>query len=310
MVTSQRHGVLSNIDFYINNGAKRRARECFFSGGALYKKGILGARKVTNADVVLNCCHGGVGEDGRLAGMMEILGIPITSCPSAVAAVLQSKTRTREVLSKNGFDQPKVGVSDFPCIVKPDSLGSSIGISVVRDQEGLGAAVDLAKSLDDEIIIEEFLENAIEVNCSAFKFGDKVLVSGCEVMEKTAEMLDFKSKYIDEGSGFIKKSGREEKCEYEEEIKELTKKAYEIFGAHGIVRADFLVVPGDGKARVVLNEINTVPGFLSYHLWQKVGIPYATLIEMLVDETLRTPKSGKKTDFPSEILQKNRFLVQ
>ena len=324
-LTSGRRGVLSKIDNYI--AGVSRASECFFSGGRIYKKcGIRRSRKI---DAVLNCCHGGPGEDGRLAGMLEILGVPVTSCDSRAAATLQSKSRTREVLTSNGFAQPpymNVGGGErikFPSfmegwradrrdgvVVKPDTLGSSIGITVVRDEGQFESALELAFSLDDSAIAEKYLESADEINCSAFRYGNTLMVSACEVIRRDGEVFDYDSKYLDAASGFVhaapKKSGRDENSHpKEQEIRELTKKAYQLFDCKGVVRVDFLVV-GDA---VYLNEINTVPGFLSYHLWQKAGLPYATLIEMLVRQAQKDAETGKKTVFQSEILQKNRNLV-
>jgi len=329
MVTSQS---LCNIDNFINGDASR-ANPCFFVGKSLFQKTRLGVKKVCNVDVVLNCCHGGVGEDGRLCGMFDVLGIPVTSCDYRVAADLQSKTRTREILSAAGFDQPKFKSSSkscfagvnystleecdlrggiaFPVIVKPDTLGSSIGITVARNQEEFEKAVELAFTLDDRIIVEEFLKDAVEINCAAFRFGDKVLLSGCWEMDKGDGLLDFDKKYICEEGGFMKKGAKgggkmNEKHEREEDVKNLMKQAYELFGASGVVRGDFLIVGG----KIYLNEINTIPGNFSFHMWQKVGLPYATLIEMMLDQAVKQGRKDPKMAFHSEILQKNRFLVQ
>ena len=310
MVTSGSLGRLSKIDNYIN-GTVKKAPQCFFANGCLYRvRSIFGVKKVVRVSAVLNCCHGGAGEDGRLAGMLEMLGVPVTSCGYSQAAVLQSKTQTREKLKDAGFDQPTVYKEQknikYPVIVKPDTLGSSIGISVVHNETELKDAVDLALTLDNKVIVEQFFENVVEVNCSAFRFGDKIWVSKCEKMANKKEFLDFDTKYLDNTSGFSKKrGGEEEQIEHADEIRELTRKAYDLFGCRGVVRADFLVF--DGK--VYLNEINTVPGFLSYHLWQKSGLPYGTVINMLVEQAQINSQNGKKTAFDSEILQKNRNLV-
>ena len=320
MVTSERDGILSCIDYFIN-GNVEKAPKCFFSDGCLYKKTHFGSKKIFRVDAVLNCCHGGVGEDGRLAAMFDVLGIPITSCNSVAAYNMQSKSRTREILTANGFPQPQykkiergqtyiVDKKDpfgFPVIVKPDMLGSSIGISVVHNQKELDEAIELGFSVDDTVIIEQFFENVVEINCSAMRYGNEIMTSGCEIMDKGGDILDFNKKYIDSQTGFIKKGKRDEKVhEKEEEIKEITKSAYELFKAKGVIRADFLIQ--DGK--VYLNEINTVPGFLAYHLWLKVGLPYTALIEMMIEQAMKSSRNDIKTSFKSDILQKNRILVQ
>jgi len=234
------------------------------------------------------------------------------------AANLQSKTRTREILAgKKDFLQPSYQKAEkgqaipenvkYPVIIKPDTLGSSIGITVARNEKELETGLELAFAFDNAAIIEEFLDKATEINCSAFRYGDKILVSRCEVIDKTGPVFDYDSKYLDTASGFIKKGSTSGKVhEKEEEIQALTRQAYELFGARGVVRADFLVV----GAAVYLNEINTVPGFMAYHLWLKSGLGYAALIEMMVDGARKSASKGQIMAFESEILQKNRLLVE
>jgi D-alanine-D-alanine ligase len=305
---------LSDIDYYI--GGKGGAKRCWFVDGHL----CWGLRRKVKIDAVLNCCHGGVGENGELAAFFKVARIPVTSCDYISAAKMQSKICTREVLTRAGFDQPKylavnkgenVNVEmlpDFPVIVKPDTLGSSIGISVVRSEAELADALELVFQMDERAIVEEFFEGVQEVNCSAMRCGGEIRISGCEEIDIKHEFLDYESKYLDPTSGFIKK-GRETKDEKDfSKIGELTRRAYELFGASGVVRADFLL-HGD---RVYLNEVNTVPGFLSYHLWVRVGLPYGLLIDLLVKQAIADWEGGKstKTVFKSDILVKNRGLVR
>ena len=100
-------------------------------------------------------------------------------------------------------------------------------------------------------------------------------------------------------------SAPEKHAPHENEVKNLTKTAYDLFNARGVVRADFLIA----NDKVYLNEINTVPGFLSYHLWMKTGLPYGTLIDMLVEQAKKDAQKTEITEFPSEILKKNKKLV-
>jgi len=313
---------LADIDFHMN--AVKRAKRCWFAEGHLHR----GGRK-TKIDAVLNCCHGGVGENGELAGYFKVAGIPITSCDYISAANMQSKIRTREILSAVGFKQPKYFVVDrdckpsahfvnvagtprndldFPVIVKPDTLGSSIGISVARNEEELRGALELVFEMDSRAIVEEFFEDIEEVNCSAMRAMNDVKVSSCERIDTKREFLDYESKYLDAGSGFIKKGREIEEQKDYSEIKELTRRAYELFGACGVVRADFMI---KGET-VYLNEINTIPGFLAYHLWVRAGIPYALMLEMLIKQAIADAELSKsvKTVFKSDILAKNRGLVR
>jgi len=304
-------GCLADIDFYMTS--TKRAKRCWFAEGYLCR----GGRKV-KIDAVLNCCHGGVGENGELAGYFKVAGIPVTSCDYVTAANLQSKIRTREILSAAGFAQPKfvaidkgggwLGGIDFPVIVKPDTLGSSIGISIARNEVEVADALDLVFEMDNHAIVEEFFEDITEVNCSAMRVMNEVRVSACEQIDSKREFLDYESKYLDATSGFIKKGKTPGEEKDYSEIQELTRRAYELFGACGVVRADFLI---KGK-KVYLNEINSVPGFLAYHLWARAGMPYALMLDLLVKQAIIDgERSGAlKTTFKSDILTKNRGLVR
>jgi len=292
-------------------------RSCWFADGRL----CYGKRQV-KVDVVLNCCHGGIGEAGELAAMMKVVDIPITSSETESALKMMSKSTTRKILGDsdtNTIDcicmcdipQDIVDMRDkLPLIIKPDSLGSSIGISVAKNLEELKNAIDLAFMFDKKIVIEKFLEGAIEINCAAFKYGDEIVVSECELVEKD-EILGFSDKYLGESPQFVKKQSQSKPNTKDEHlfdrIKGLVRQAYYLFDASGIVRCDFLVV-GDS---IYLNEINSVPGFLSYHLFMRSGIPYSVLIDMVCRQAILDFEKDNSllTDFQSNIIQVNRALV-
>ena len=312
---------LADIDHYLSSS--KPARRCWFADGCL----CWGMRRRVKIDAVLNCCHSGVGENGELAAFLRVVGVPVTSCDYVAAANMQSKSRTREILTAAGFEQPRyrtyekspfetkgwqalpdgVFALDFPVIVKPDTLGSSIGISIARNEAELLAALELVFQMDTRAIVEEFFEGVTEINCAAMRVMNETKISACEEVDRKREFLDYEGKYLDPSSGFIKKGKEaEEKKDYSK-IKELTARAYELFSASGVVRADFLI---HGE-RVILNEINTVPGFLSYHLWQRAGMPFALVIDLLIKQAIADyeDKKSLKTVFRSDILTKNRGLV-
>ena len=305
---------LSDINCYVNE--KLRARPCHFANGCLYIK-----RRAVKIDAVLNCCHGGVGENGELAGYFAVANLPITSCNYKSAADMQSKSRTRAILRGAGFTQPKYAcLSDkaqtvelpFPVIVKPDTLGSSIGINIANSNDELQAALDLAFALDKKVLVEEYLPDITEINCSAARIGNQILISECEEINNKNDFFDFDSKYLDSESGFIKK-GKDPKLDAKKQkvfakIKNLTKRAYELFDARGVIRADFIISNG----KVYLNEINTVPGFLAYHLWARTGIPYGVVIDGLIKQAVKDfqNQTTLTTTFQSDILKKNMRLVQ
>ena len=326
------HSAISNIENYIKAGkagasGAKFGRRCAFDGRVLRPSGG-GIRGLFSrisrgfyVDAVINCCHGGAGEDGRLAAYFDVLGVPVTSSGPIGAWNIQSKSRTRELLINAGFPQPKFQILDknktshkippFPLIVKPDTLGSSIGITVAADEDELRDAVDLAFLLDSRVVVEEFIPDAVEINCAAFRYGGRVVTSACEVIKKGGAMLDFSKKYLDSASGFVKKgASTKEVHPREDEIKALAARAYDVLGAGGIVRADFLISNG-GSGEIYLNECNSVPGFLSYHLWLKAGIPYKTLLNMVASQARREFDSRTPVqNFKSDVLEKNKSLVK
>jgi len=326
---------LSNIDFYSRyydtHTTTKNVQEAFFRNKSVYKRGgIRGESHISKIDCVLNCCHGGVGENGDLAAFFRILGIPITSSPPFSAQKMMSKSHTRQLFTTHKFPQPKFVILTknstdidlpLPLIIKPDTLGSSIGINIAQTPEELKSALDLASALDNTIIVEQFLENATEINCSAFFHNNKIHVSPCELIDKKNPLLDFENKYLDGGNFIPKKSNTKSALQEEpadpkleklfNKIQKITEQAYRIFGASGVVRFDFLITDVNDfkKTKIYLNEANSVPGFLSYHLWHRDGIPYGLLIDMLVKQAIADNKKELVTTFQSDILAKNRGLI-
>ncbi len=270
---------------------------------------------------VINCCHGGAGEDGTLAAVMDFYGVPITSCNAVSGWLLQSKIATRQVLTAAGFLQPRFQVLTnqdlsqiklpLPLIVKPDLQGSSIGINIARTKEELKTAINTALSLSGRVIVEEFFDKMREVNVSVMKEHEKVVTSALELVGGE-KFFSFEEKYFNAESGFVKKSGKTVDDVFlnkiESEIKRLAEQAYILFKADGVVRVDFIVVDDN---KIVLNEINTVPGFMAYHLWLKAHVPYGVVIENLIKDAIArfNQKYACISRFDSKILDKNRHLV-
>ena len=156
----------------------------YISGKAAKAKPFRNWKKLA---CVINCCHGGVGEDGTLAAVLKFHQVPITSCDTASAWLQQSKIATRQILTANGFRQPKfqaVTTADvtqiklpLPVIVKPDMQGSSIGITIARTQNELQTALTTALSLDNRVIVEEYIADMREVNVAVMRENGKIITS-------------------------------------------------------------------------------------------------------------------------------------
>ena len=261
------------------------------------KNGIkCGARKI-KIDCALVATHGGEGENGTLSSLFEYYDIPYTACDHYCAAASMDKFITKSILDACGFKTAKTFTeSVFPCIVKPRRLGSSIGVRVARNEKELSECLEFARGFD-EVIIEEYLENAKEYNCAAVQSEGNIIVSAVERPYKEGDFLNFDDKYV-------KSAGRELPAEIDEEltgeIKDITEKIYRAFGCFGVVRVDYLL---SQKGELIVNEINSIPGSLAFYLFESEGISYEKLLRMLIEEGMRR---GVKTfpDFSTDILKK------
>jgi D-alanine-D-alanine ligase len=172
----------------------------------------------------------------------------------------------------------------FPVVVKPARLGSSVGISVVRDEIGLGPAVDLAFEHDEKILVEEFVEG-IEVECSVLGNESPVASLPGEIVPLASEWYDYEAKYADGGMDLVVPARVDPEATVR--VQELAVAAFVAADCEGMARADFFVRP-DGE--VVVNELNTIPGFTATSVYAKLfeasGIPYAELLDRLVELAL------------------------
>ncbi len=265
-------------------------------------------------DAVLNCCHGGIGENGSLTGLFSCLNVPISSFGLTGMAVSMDK-----LVSKYAFKGMKLPVIDFtsftkdeaernievvinraeklgyPLILKPCNLGSSIGISIAKNKEELIEAINVAIKFDKTILVEKALLNFEEYNVACMKYQKATLVSDVDKPIKHDEILSFKDKYI--GSGEKTQKSRKmkggaylEKKEFEKidkklegKLKSLAKTVYEKLGLGGVARVDFIVFCG----KIFLNEVNTVPGSLGYYFFcPSVFKNIGEFLDAIIDESI------------------------
>ena len=252
-------------------------------------------------DVVFPVLHGENGEDGAMQGLLQLAGIPYVGPHVSASAVSMDKTLTKLVMDNVGIPQAAwqlVRNSElnahmdaiiakleqkfaYPMFVKPAGTGSSVGVSKAADRNALEAALRVAGSYDEKILVEEFIHGReVEV---AVMGNNSPVASVCGEIDSGAEFYDYEAKYItDTSTAYIPARIPEE---VEEQVRELAVKAYSALGCQGLSRVDFFVTFEDN--RVVFNEINTLPGFTSISMYPKLfaasGIPY----DQLVDELLR-----------------------
>ncbi len=261
---------------YFKDPEKKKGRRVNFCTG-----GVEVGKKKVSIDCALNCCHGGMGEDGTLSALLEFYKIPSASPALPISAVFMDKTLTK--LAAEGLKIPtvpavpvhekdwkgdrmgaarQVEALGYPVVVKPARLGSSIGVKVAKNEGELARALELAFRLDEKALVEKYLEGKRDINCAVWRKGDTLCVSPLEEVFSGGDILTFSEKYEDAG-----KRESEIPAKLPEPIakaiREATRTLYEAFDGRGVVRADFLVVGEE----YYFNELNTVPGSLSCYLF-------------------------------------------
>jgi len=247
--------------------------------------------------VVLPLLHGPFGEDGTVQGMLELAGVPYVGSGVLGSALSMDKAKAKEVIAHAGIPQcrwttlrdtdidastPQSLVADLglPLFVKPANLGSSVGVSKAHDLDELAAALDLAASYDEWIVVEEHVEGR-EIEIAVLGNTDlRVSVPG--EIRPGAEFYSYDDKYIDDGAQLIVPADLP--ADVADEIVDLAKASFRALRAEGMARVDFFYE--EGGRGLLLNEINTIPGFtpISMYpkLWEASGVPYAQLIDELV----------------------------
>lgn len=259
-------------------------------------------------DVVFPVFHGPNGEDGSIQGLLQLAEIPYVGCDILSSAAGMDKEFSKLVFNnvnipqadyikvmRNEIETIKEQSNDlieqiskklgWPCFVKPANAGSSVGISKVKEPKDLVAALELANKYDSKILIEQFIKGR-EVECAVLG-NDSPIASVVGEICPSNEFYDYNAKYIDGKSGTIIPADLDA-CIIDK-IKDYSLKAYKALGCSGLSRVDFFV---DEKGEVILNEINTMPGFTSISmytkLWEASGIPCKEIITRLIDLALES----------------------
>ena len=284
------------------------------------KTKLFGSNIYTTLDVVIPVLHGTNGEDGIFEGVLETIGIPYTGCNTVSSANGMDKITMKMILKDCGIpvvdyvwftdkqwykqkDQLIAQVEErigYPVIVKPANLGSSVGISRASSREELVESVENAEKYSTRIIVEDMVENLKEINCSVLGDCDDYQTSILEEPIKTGDFLSYEDKYMG-GSKSAKGMQASQKRipaelpkEMTERIQFLAGETFRVLSCHGVSRVDVIV---DGNTNeIFVNEINTIPGSLSFYLWEATGISFDKLMDNLVQLALkRKRESGLKT---------------
>ena len=302
---------LLDPDGYKNLNFKKLKRVTLTGGSNVLfeiKRGKL--KPLATVSVAINCMHGGFGEDGSLAGLLNFCGIPLASPPVLPAAVSMDKSFTKTALKGLKVKAlPSITVSSikewqtakekiaYPVIVKPTLLGSSIGISRAENFVELERAISYGLRFCSSVIIESCLEDFTEINCAAYlKKDGTIAVSECERPVGRTKILSVNDKY--EGGKRVFPADDDKK--YSDKIKEITKKVYRELGFSGVIRIDYFLADG----QIYLNEINSVPGSLAYYLFGDTLYSFSKMLKELiaVAEQKFATDGTVTTDYNSGIL--------
>ncbi|TLM72180.1 MAG: D-alanine--D-alanine ligase [Actinobacteria bacterium] len=289
------------------------------SPGALVVEtgGLFGKRDSVRIDVALPLIHGPNGEDGTLQGTLEMLGIPYAGSGVLGSALCMDKAAMKRAFTAAGLPQvpytvvtraawdsgpdgelARASALGEKLFVKPVRGGSSIGVTFVETGDALAPAIDLALEFDCEAVVEAAVADVAEVNCAVLRDGDTVLTSTLEAVAASGGFLTFDQKYLqwskgapsDEVQGHVIPAPLPP--EKAERISALARAAFEACSCDGVARVDFLL-SGD---EVFVNEINTVPGSLSFYLWEPSGVTFDDLLgRMLRTAVLRAERRSGLT---------------
>lgn len=248
-------------------------------------------------DVVFPVLHGPNGEDGTVQGFFELCNIPYVGCGVLASAMCMDKEIAKKLfayaglgvgpytLVRSGDIEAYEGEHDYPVFVKPANMGSSVGISKVKGPEELKVALREAAKYDKKILIESTILGR-EVECAVLG-NETPLASGIGEIIPSHDFYDYTAKYFDGDNSRVLIPAEIEK-EKEEEIREAAITAYKALNCRGLARVDFFIEKNTEK--VLINEINTMPGFtrISMYpkLWQEKGLSYSTLIDQLIQLAL------------------------
>lgn len=274
-------------------------------------------------DVAFPIIHGTNGEDGTLQGYFESIDLPYVGCDVLSSAVGMDKVFAKKLLkdaevpvvdcvwfystewlkNRDNIIEKIENQIKYPLIVKPANTGSSVGVKKVENRSELEEAVDAARTFSKKIMAEVMVVNLKEINCSVLGDYENAEPSVCEEPISSKDILTYQDKYMSNGSksGSKGMSGASRQIpadispEMTKEVQRLAVEAFKTIGCAGVVRIDFLVDKDTNK--IYVNELNTIPGSLSFYLWEATGKKYVQLTEDLIKLALKKEREKEQLMF-------------
>lgn len=276
---------------------------------------------VAELHIALPVLHGTNGEDGTFEGLLETIGIPYAGCNTLSSANGMDKITMKMILRESGIpvvdyewftdrqwitDRDKIiekveSKLGYPVIVKPANLGSSVGIGKAADREALIEKINGACKFSNRIIVEHLIENLKEINCSVLGDADEHQSSVCEEPIKTGDFLSYEDKYMGGSKGSQGMQASDKRipadlpAEVSKKIQDMAGETFRVLSCHGVSRIDVMIDEKDGN--IYVNEINTIPGSLSFYLWEASGITFTQLMDKLMQLALKRKRDTDRKTF-------------
>lgn len=316
------------------SSAKNVMLGCDYGDFNLYinpeSKSMFDKKVYDTLDLVFFALHGTNGEDGSCQGLVETVGLPYTGTNVLSSSVGMDKVIMKDVYRANGLpvvnyryyyrskwrSSKEEVMADieknlkYPLFIKPSNLGSSIGISKVKNKDNLEEALMIAFSYDKKVIVEESVENAREINCAVMGYEENVETSELEEPLDFKELLTFDDKYVSNKKAPGTKTMRNllKKDEpLRDELESLATKAFTSIDAAGNARVDLLVSKDTGK--IYINEINTIPGSVAFYLWEPKGYSFKDLITKMLEIAQEVDTMRKETvySYDAELFKRIQY---
>lgn len=282
----------------------------------LTKKPLFGSNVATKLDVAIPVLHGSYGEDGTFEGVLDAMGIPYAGCNVLASANGMDKITMKMILQacdvpvvdyvwftdgqwradKESLIEKIESKLGYPVIIKPSNLGSSVGIGRAINRETLIERINEAERYSARIIVEHMVENLHEVNCSVLGDCDEYETSVCEEPIKSGEILSYEDKYMGgtKGAKGMQASQKRIPADLPDEvsarIRFLAGETFRVLSCHGVSRVDVIMDADNGE--IYVNEINTIPGSLSFYLWEATGLSFDKLMDRLVKLALKRQRQN------------------
>lgn len=296
-----------------------------------YPAKMFGGQKPVAIDIAFPVVHGTNVEDGALQGYLKTVGIPFVGPDVTSSAISMDKFITKAVLKEAGvpvldakvytmadYEYPEKIADDiektfgYPVIIKPVNLGSSVGIGVAKSRDELIDAIDDAFRYAARVMAEHAISKLREINCSVLGDENEATASECEEPLTSGEILSYEDKYVNSGgkkggskggsgskgagmANLSRKIPAELSPEKREEIRELAVKSFKALGCCGVSRIDFMIDEEEDK--LYFNEINPIPGSLSFYLWEPIGVPYKELLDRMIQLALKRTRVEESLTF-------------